>query len=70
MTSMIERRLQKLENAAAAQGGSLTPYMIFPKDGESHDAAIVRAGHDPEDPKKLFLMIVPVQPTKGDRSAT
>lgn len=64
MTSSIERRLERLEAEVAANKGHRMPYMIFPEDVETHEDAIIRAGHEPGDPSKFFIMIVPMTKEK------
>ena len=56
--SSLESRLTRLE----AEFRPMPPVLTFVCDGETPEAVIRRAGHDPEDPAYIFLAICIVDP--------
>ena len=59
----IERRLTALEANATAEASNLTVVQVFPKDGETTEEAIRKAGHDPDATDIMFVCFVALKPT-------
>ncbi len=58
----LEKRIATLEASANAEDRNLTVVQVFPKDGETTEEAIRRAGHDPDAPATLFVCFVALKP--------
>ena len=58
MMQSIERRIAALEADAGGEASNLTVVQIFPKEGETDDDAIRKAGHDPDAPHTMFVCFV------------
>lgn len=54
----LEKRIAALETKINAEASNFTVVETFPKDGETHDDAIRKAGHDPDAPNTLFICFV------------
>jgi hypothetical protein len=60
----LEKRIAALEQAKP-EVANLEVFLITPKDGETNEQAIRKAGHDPDAANTMFVCFVGIEPNES-----